>query len=725
MILDIASNNEDQKNRTISGRLILFTFVFSIFGFSPSATAQRIQQMDHARLEAVDMAVRRGWPIRMELAGNRIAELISLDDGRPVYLTTANDNAAISSNAAAVRNNVAYLNVVGTNQIVGVWDGGAVRISHESFGGRVTIGDSATSESNHSTHVAGTIGASGLFDLSAEGMAPNVTIESYDWGNDLGEMTARAATAANQPGMLKISNHSYGFVAGWSTYPASGNPGPHWFGSWGEAEDRAFGQYSISAVVWDELSYDAPYYLIVKAAGNDRNDSAPASGDTFYYYDNGWQSDVYALGTHPPADGVNTSGDIGYDTLTAKSCCKNALVVGSMTDAVSGGSRSVGSANMNGFSGWGPTDDGRMKPDIVGNGNSLRSTGKSSDSHYYNSSGTSMASPNICGSAVLLHDLYERRFPGDSMRSATLKALVLHTADDVENPGPDYKSGWGLMNTEAAANVIEAHSAAPADGHLTEDELNTQSREESYLITSDSGPITVTMVWTDPAGAPQGGLDNASSALMNDLDMRLVDNSLSVFSPWILDPSNPSVNATTGDNVRDNVEQIVVPVGSGDYVLTISHKGSLVNNAQQYSLVVTGGHMLPIAQATSTVVGIGGGGLGGLPPTVESTELVLGGSFTITGALAPASAFGIMAYHIGPATPLPIPDNCVLYIDLGAAIEVTTLTSDALGGWSHGGPLPAFPSYAGITITIQTFFVSSETSFGWALTPGIESVLGF
>ena len=41
------------------------------------------------------------------------------------------------------------------------------------------------------------------------------------------------------------------------------------------------------------------------------------------------------------------------------------------------------------------------------------------------------------------------------MRSSTLRGLVLHTADEAgTSPGPDYRFGWGLFNTERAADVI-------------------------------------------------------------------------------------------------------------------------------------------------------------------------------------------------------------------------------------------------------------------------------
>ncbi|MEZ4838979.1 S8 family serine peptidase [Flavobacterium sp.] len=56
----------------------------------------------------------------------------------------------------------------------------------------------------HATHVVGTIGASGV-SASAKGMAPESSIASYNWNNDLTEVT----NEINSTGLL-LSNHSYG-----------------------------------------------------------------------------------------------------------------------------------------------------------------------------------------------------------------------------------------------------------------------------------------------------------------------------------------------------------------------------------------------------------------------------------------------------------------------------------------------------------------------------------
>ncbi len=75
----------------------------------------------------------------------------------------------------------------GGTQTAGVWDQGGVLSTHQEFGGRVTIRDGAY-PSSHATHVGGTIAAQGITE-SATGMAPGAQIASYDWSNDLAEMS--------------------------------------------------------------------------------------------------------------------------------------------------------------------------------------------------------------------------------------------------------------------------------------------------------------------------------------------------------------------------------------------------------------------------------------------------------------------------------------------------------------------------------------------------------
>ncbi len=492
-----------------------------------------------------------GWPIRGERNG-RGFELMAIDDrGQPLYYQTCNANAAISTAANLVRNTPPY-NVSGSNLTVGVWDEGSALVTHQEFVGRVTNMNGAAS-SSHSTHVAGTIGAAGVV-ASTKGMAPGVHIDSYDWGNDTSEMAGRAATASGEAGMIYISNHSYGHEMTTNNL-------------------HLFGQYSSYASARDSIHYDAPYYLAFMSAGNDRG-----------------------------------LGGKVYDSVGDMASGKNGMTVGAVNDAVSGGVRSLAAAGMTSFSGWGPADDGRVKPDIVANGDSLNSANNSGDSSYTSKSGTSMSTPNAAGSATLLVDYYGKQFGGQAMRSSTLKGLIIHTADDLGNAGPDYAYGWGLMNTKAAADLIAAYVAAPS-GLSIHEGLLVQKTTNTFRFQRDgAGPVWITICWTDPEGAATGATDDRTPKLVNDLDIRVVspDGTTTNF-PYVLDVNNPANVATTGDNIVDNVEQIRIaaPV-AGIYTLIVSHKKTTLSGGQQdYSMLLSGHStdtlvVTPLTQPTVT-----------------------------------------------------------------------------------------------------------------------------
>ncbi len=186
--------------------------------------------------------------------------LVQLGDGEMLRLasgpapsellirTPFNVNAADTTNTDQLQAGGALgLNLTGSGYTVGVWDAGLIRNTHQEFGSRVTLADSGSFH-YHSTHVGGTIGASGVV-AGAEGMATQVALRSREWTNDLAEMNSDA-------GLIDVSNHSYGYVTGWAIYPASdyGFSTPSgavdvWFEDryLYAAEDTDFGKYSSEA----------------------------------------------------------------------------------------------------------------------------------------------------------------------------------------------------------------------------------------------------------------------------------------------------------------------------------------------------------------------------------------------------------------------------------------------------------------------------------------------
>jgi len=531
------------------------------------------RQADRERVEVRDFARRHRIAVRRALADGALVELRRVRNNRPFYYITMNFDAADTVGTDELwPGGSTGLDLTGAGITLGIWDGGAVRETHQEFGARVTQRDGASSYHYHSCHVAGTMIASGV-DWEAKGMSIAANLDAYDWSNDEGEMASAAAAG------LQISNHSYGYIRGWR-YNYFGDGLWAWFGTPGVSitEDYLFGFYNSDTRTWDQIAHDAPGYLICKSAGNDRNDSGPAAGTQHWIFDGGW---VLSTDTRD-ADG----GGDGYDCVGEIGSAKNILTVGAVVD-ITGGYSAPGDVSMTSFSCWGPTDDGRIKPDLVANGNSLYSSYDSGDAAYGRLSGTSMSAPNTSGTLglILRHYLDER---AAAPRAATLKALVLHTANEAgANPGPDYSFGWGLLNAVGAADVITG--AGTGEASLREETLNDGATFEISVDADGSGPLKAMIVWTDPPGTPPApSLDPTTKMLVNDLDLRITRDA-NTWYPWVLDPANPGNAATTGDNDTDNVEQVVIDSPSaGTYTVTVSHKGTLDGGSQDFSLIVTG-----------------------------------------------------------------------------------------------------------------------------------------
>ncbi|MBT8069770.1 MAG: S8 family serine peptidase [Gammaproteobacteria bacterium] len=550
--------------------------------------SQRLHERDakdYAQARAIANAA--GLPIKRNLPAGGVLELQRIVPGiGPIFYLTNNLDAADTVSTDEVRpGGSAGLNLEGAGMTVAEWDGGAVYPDHTDFIGRLTQMDVPEGVSGHSTHVAGTlIGAGDGLEPRSRGMASAAQLEAWDWNYDSAEMAAEAA------GGLLISNHSYGIAAGWLYVGGSAPDTWWWVGGTADTdlEDPNFGYYDTQSQLWDQIAYDAPYYLIVKAAGNDRTDTGPSPGEQYWVVgeEDGVPVKLFTSTVPRPFD----CAPAGYDCMPTNAVAKNVLTVGAVDDVYGGYSPLAGPSQvqMSPFSSWGPSDDGRIKPDIVGNGVFLISAWP--DSPYYAAAaGTSMAAPNVTGSLLLLQEHFEDiNGPGNFMRSATLKALAIHTTDESgDADGPDYEFGWGLLNTKKAAEVITEDGG---DHQVIEGSLANGATDSVPVNVADAdSQVTATLVWTDPPGTPVApSLDPPDLMLVNDLDLRITDGG-TTYLPWVLDPANPAAAATKGDNFRDNVEQVnVVGIGPGLFTVEVSHKGALQGGLNQdYALIIS------------------------------------------------------------------------------------------------------------------------------------------
>ena len=276
---------------------------------------------------------------------------------------------------------------------------------------------------------------------------------------------------------------------------------------------------------------------------------------------------------------------------------------------------------------------------MVANGDNLYSSFAGSDTSYASISGTSMATPNATGSAALLVKYFDTLFPGHAMRASTLKALLIHTADDRGTAGPDYQYGWGLINVKAAADALTAYDAAPGTARVIESRVTSAALTRTHIFTWDgSSPIRATLVWTDPAGTATTTGDSRTARLVNNLDLKITAPGGANTAPFVMPyVGNWTVGqlpaaAITGKNNTDNVEQVFIaaPSGAGLYQAVVTVDGTLTNGLQNYSLVITGGAAVAAAVPATSAVSPAAGSTGTLVLNITGANLLLGATVKLT-----------------------------------------------------------------------------------------------
>ncbi|MCT2560446.1 S8 family peptidase [Chryseobacterium herbae] len=553
-----------------------------------------------------------------------------LPNGKPFFLQPHDMDQIKNSNSDFLQNGtVSGLtgSFNGENIKFTIFDGGEAANSGRVFAGHVLFNNlpnritnkeaSTMNYGGHATSVAGFIGSNGhtqtmTFNdgstraINFQGIAKNSLIDSYTFttttlpGNTSTSTVYQKILTA-QP---KISNHSYGVDAGWDFQQINGANAWVWNGVFTSPSTSydLQGTYFINDQNYDQIVYANPSYIIVKSAGNGYGGGSGPSTTPKYYTDNNNNPIQFAATDTLPA--VNCAS--GFDCIGPGSVAKNMIIVGATDIITANGGRYTTATDVirSDYSNAGPRDDGAVKPDIVAVGTSVGSlvteenlTGSQS---LTVGSGTSYSAPAVTGIIGLWTQINKQLFGGAEFNAASAKTLVVHSALEAGNIGPDPQYGWGFIDAKKGAELLVGKSN---NSILFNDEtLTSGTPNKKRVIASGSEPLKVTISWVDPAYTVSPTLtyadahNNRTSKLINDLDVRIIDTTTNtVYEPWKLNALSPMTPATKGDNTVDNVEQVLIqtPAAGREYRIEITNKGSLVNGTgasapQNYSILVSG-----------------------------------------------------------------------------------------------------------------------------------------
>jgi len=283
------------------------------------------------------------------------------------------------------------------------------------------------------------------------------------------------------------------------------------------------------------------------------------------------------------------------------------------------------------FSSRGPTDDGRIKPDVVAPGTWVLSGysdlyqegydtaanpqngayqydgwGFPTSDQYKYMGGTSMSNPLAAGAAAVVRDYYAKAHGHDASAALT-KATLINAAVDLldENndgandndfPIPNSHEGWGridLANAVDGTALYEDNAAGLVTGATSVTSYTAPGGEQ----------LKISLVWSDYPST-----EAAASNLVNDLDLTVVAPDGTTYRGNVF-AGGWTMPGGSADRVN-NVENVYISAASaGTWTVTVS-AFNVPFGPQPYALVVdgaatSGGNVAPTAAFTSSCTDLG------------------------------------------------------------------------------------------------------------------------
>lgn len=294
---------------------------------------------------------------------------------------------------------------------------------------------------------------------------------------------------------------------------------------------------------------------------------------------------------------AGNAGTFGNNTIDSPGNSKNVLTVGALGH---GNSSTIAS-----FSSKGPTDDGRLKPDISATGSSIDSAaGDGNNSNLIEPparatlSGTSMATPITAGGTALLRQYFTDGFYPTGAKnsddahkpSGTLMKALLLNGTNTDAGFFSNSAGWGRIWLENTLYFDGDNKRFRYWEQSNDIGLSTGDQFSVDVAVQAGEEFRATLVWYDLPGPTGSGV-----TLVNNLDLSVTVNGGTTYQANNFNPVNDdSTTLNASADTINSVEQVrfSAPV-TGTYTVTIDATnvpgdGTYGSDKQGFALVVSG-----------------------------------------------------------------------------------------------------------------------------------------